>query len=81
MRVTVKLFAAAREKVGAEEVAVDLGEGATVGDLRDLLADQYPALQTLLPHVLFAVDEKYAKEDLALTDGCEIACIPPVSGG
>ena len=81
MRVTVRLFAAAREKVDVEEVAVELQEGATVGDLRELLTNQYPTLQTLLPHVLFAVDEEYAKEDLPLTDGCEIACIPPVSGG
>ena len=81
MNVTVKLFAAARDKAGAAEVVVEVPSPATVAELRQQLAETHPALQPLLPHVLFAVDAQYAKDDTPLTEGCEIACIPPVSGG
>ena len=81
MNVKVKLFAVAREKAGVAEVALELPTSATVADLRKRLAEEHPSLQPLLPHVLFAVDSKYAEHDTPLTEECEVACIPPVSGG
>ena len=81
MNVTVKLFAAARDRAGADEVVLDLPSSATVADLRRQLAEEHSSLQPLLAHVLFAVDAQYAKDDTPLTEGCEVACIPPVSGG
>lgn len=81
MRVTVKLFAAARELAGADELAVELPAQATVGELRAKLASDCPALAPLLEHVLFAVDEAYGTDATYLRAGAEIACIPPVSGG
>ena len=81
MRVTVRLFAAVRDKIGREQISVELCDDATVGNLRQFLGEHYPELQTLLPHVLFAVEDQYANEDAPLTENCEIACIPPVSGG
>ena len=81
MKVSVKLFAAARELAGADSVAVTLAEGATLGDLRRELQALYPALAPLLPHVMFALDSEYAGDETPLREQTEIACIPPVSGG
>lgn len=76
MRVRVRLFAALRERAGADEVELELPDGAVVGDA---LA-QVSALTADLP-VVMAVNREYAGADQALSAGDEIALIPPVSGG
>jgi molybdopterin synthase sulfur carrier subunit len=81
MKVNVRLFAAARQLASAEQVTVDLPEGADVGTLREHLARSYPDLAPLLPHVMFAIGSQYVNDSHLLADSPEIACIPPVSGG
>lgn len=81
MTVHVRLFAAAKQLAGAERVAVELSDGATIAGLREALNEQFPALRDLLCHALFAVGVEYAGEATPLTAGADVACIPPVSGG
>ena len=81
MKTIIKLFAGARELVGKHEVAVELPEDSTVGQLREQLKAEYPALGQLLPHSMFALDATYATDETPLQPDVEIACIPPVSGG
>ena len=76
MRVVVRLFAGLREQRGTSRLEVDLGDGASV-------ADVWPALG-LGPEpsgLLYAVNRTYAEREQPLTDGDEVALIPPVSGG
>ncbi len=82
MKIRVRLFAICRERAGADEVAVDVADGAmTVAGLKSALAEQHPALAPLLPAVRVAVNEEFGLDDdpIAATD--ELALIPPVSGG
>ena len=81
MNCQVKLFARARDLAGAETVTVNLPETCTVADLRRSLAEQHPALQPVLPSLLFAVDNQYVTEAMNITAHGEIAAFPPVSGG
>jgi molybdopterin converting factor subunit 1 len=81
MTVYVRLFARARDLAGADRVAVELTDGATVGDLRRALADGHPALAGLVGRCAVAVDAEFAEADLRLAPGREIALLPPVSGG
>lgn len=81
MTVRVKLFAVARERVGNDELLVDLPPSATVADLKRAVATTSPALATILPHALWAVNAEYATDTTPITDKSEIALIPPVSGG
>ena len=81
MRVTVRLFARARELVGAGECDVDLPAGATVAVLRDKLLQDQPVLRELLPRCVVAVDAEFAGDDILLQENSEVALIPPVSGG
>jgi molybdopterin synthase catalytic subunit len=76
MEVTVRLFAMLRERAGAQEVVLELPEGARVGDALDRLAH----LADGLPLVM-AVNREYADRGRALGPGDELALIPPVSGG
>ena len=81
MTVSVRLFARARDLAGAEDVRIELREGATVADLRVSLGEACPALGPLLPRSAVAVNEEFAGEDLVVPPGAEVALLPPVSGG
>jgi molybdopterin converting factor subunit 1 len=76
MEVTIRLFAGLRERAGADEVALELPEGARVADALAQLSD----LTGGLP-VVMAVNREYADEAHPLDAGDELALIPPVSGG
>ena len=81
MNVSVKLFAGARQSAGRDTLVVALPAEATVAELRARLAECEPALEAILPQMLFAVDQEYADDDALIPEGAEVACIPPVSGG
>ncbi|HKF14012.1 MAG TPA: molybdenum cofactor biosynthesis protein MoaE [Gaiellaceae bacterium] len=73
MTVYVRLFAGLRERAGWSEREVD---AASVEDV-------WPALELgeEPAGLLYAVNQEYAEKDRALSDGDEVAVIPPVSGG
>ena len=73
MTVRVRLFAGLRERAGWSEREI---EAATV-------ADVWPALDLgdEPPGLLYAVNRQYADRTMPLSDGDEVALIPPVSGG
>ena len=81
MRIEVRLFAQARERVGAATARIDLPEGSRVSDALGALERAYPALAELRPHLAVAVDGALARSGDALAEGCELALLPPVSGG
>lgn len=76
MHVTVRLFAALRERAGTGRRELELSDGATAGDVFAALAigDEPPGLA-------YAVNQEYSERSARLSDGDEIALIPPVSGG
>ena len=79
MRVTVRLFAAYREAVGRADLDMAAEPGQTVGDLWARLRAEHPELARWRASA--AVNAAWAREDTVLTDGDEIAFLPPVSGG
>jgi molybdopterin converting factor subunit 1 len=81
MKVKVRLFAGLADLVGARMVEVDLRNGATVADLREELARRYPAVAPFMATLVCAVNEEYVPSDQRVSEGDEIALIPPVSGG
>ncbi|MEO6711743.1 MAG: molybdopterin converting factor subunit 1 [Planctomycetota bacterium] len=80
MRVRVRLFAELRERAAASELELELPQGADLAALKRALEAAVPALGSL-SHVRVAIDRAYASDDTRLTPQCEIALIPPVSGG
>lgn len=77
----VLLFARARELAQSDVVDVAMPCGATVVELRQQLAKQYPCLAGIVQRSTIAVDNEYADENLPLPMVGDIALIPPVSGG
>ena len=81
MDVTVRLFASLRERAGTGTLALELGDGATVADaIAELRSGALAGLPDNAPFVT-AVAREYVTTDHALTDGDELALVPPVSGG
>ena len=76
MHVRVRLFAALRERAGAEEIDLELPEGASVADALSRMQGVTGNLR-----VVMAVNQEYADESALLSAGDELALIPPVSGG
>ena len=81
MTVRVKLFARARDVIGADCVSVTVPQPTTVAGLRRALCDQFPAMLPISAGLLFAVDAKYAGDTTPISSNADIACFPPVSGG
>ena len=81
MKVRVRLFAVDKQAAGRESVELELPERATIGQLRDRLVTQVPALSAIIGQVMFAVDRQYANDETAIPPNADVACIPPVSGG
>jgi sulfur-carrier protein len=81
MQISIRYFAALREATGSVGETLVTAEGATVADLRALLARQRPSLAPLLPRCAAAVNHAYAADETPLRDGDELAFLPPVGGG
>ena len=81
MHVTVRLFARLREIADAGELRMELQDGATVKDAWQALAAQHGAMVPYASSVSCAINADYARMTAKLTDGDEIAFLPPVSGG
>jgi sulfur-carrier protein len=85
MKIQLKFFASVREALGTSGEAVELPDGiATVGEVRawlrvrggiwaDTLAEGR-ALRMACNHVMTDAGTR-------VTDGCEVAFFPPVTGG
>ena len=80
-RITIKLFATLRERAGASELSREFPDGATVAEMWQRLAEEFPALKGHRDSVGFAVNQEYVQDDYRPRPGDEVAFIPPVSGG
>ena len=78
MQVTVHYFAALRERAGCSQALVEAQSAVAVGDL---YAQLFPAGPEGSLPVMFAVNQEYVGAEHCLTDGDEVAFIPPLGGG
>jgi len=83
MKVTVKYFASIREAIGQGSELRDTA-ATTLGALRDELLAATPAHGASLARgrsVRMALNQVMCDETAALSEGCEVAFFPPVTGG
>lgn len=85
MKIELRFFASVREAVGLSQESVEVPDGiVTIGDVRawlqarggvwaDALAGERP--------LRMACDHEMTDAATRLTDGCEVAFFPPVTGG
>ena len=83
MKITVKYFASIREVIGQGSELRDTS-AATLAALRDELLAASPAHAAALARgkaVRMALNQVMSDESAALSEGCEVAFFPPVTGG
>ncbi|WP_259015558.1 molybdopterin converting factor subunit 1 [Emticicia fluvialis] len=80
MNLKVLCFGITRDIIGQFEYKVSLPANATVADLKNHLAVQFPAFGKL-KSLRIALNETYAEDPMLLKENDEIVLIPPVSGG
>ena len=76
----VRLFASYREAAGVGQLDLDLPAGATAKDAITEIARRHPLIAKGRS-VVIAKNREYVTPDEPLSDGDELALIPPVSGG
>jgi len=76
-------FAALREAAASSAQAFELPAGACFGDARRAASESHPALGALLASTAIrgARNGTFVGDDEPLSEGDELALIPPVSGG
>jgi molybdopterin synthase sulfur carrier subunit len=79
--VSVKLFAGLQGLVGKPVVELALPSGATVGQLRDKIVEEYPVLEAFIGTLVCAVNEEMVPVDHVLADDEKVELIPPIAGG
>ena len=80
MTLEILTFGIARDIIGSSVFSVDITEGATVDELKQLILARYPRFISL-SSLMIAVNTEYGNETTVLRENDEIALIPPVSGG
>ena len=81
MQIQVKYFAFFRERLGRSSDQIVLPESATVSDLLDYLHTNWPQLANGLKSSQVSVNLEFVRPETRLSEGDEVALIPPVSGG
>ena len=81
MRVNVKLFARLRELVGTGDLGLEAPDGATVRDVWQALVQAHPAAAVYERSMSCAVNLDYARMTTPVSEGDDVAFLPPVSGG
>ena len=79
MQVRVIPFGMWKDWMGSSAKAVELPEGASVGDLLERLGGGAPAQS--LKGIAVSVNAEYAPANRVLREGDEVGLLPPVSGG
>lgn len=81
MKIHVVAFATAGDLLGHEGLELELPPAARLSDLANELRARYAELEALWPRLAIAIDGQLVQGDPELAPGCEVALLPPVSGG
>ena len=79
--VRVRLFARLRELAGFELKSVEVPPESTVSDVYEAVRRSHPDFQVEQESVRAALNQEFADWDEVVSEGDEVAFIPPVSGG
>ena len=81
VQIQVRYFAVFRERLGREEEAIELPDGADVRAALEALGARHEVVRALRGRFQIAVNQEMVVEDAPLADGDELVLIPPVAGG
>lgn len=81
VRVKVLFFGLLRDMVGCQEESLELDSGSTLDTVYQGYVQRFPRLAELASSIVIARNAQFSPAHTMVTDGDEIAFLPPVSGG
>ncbi len=81
MKVRLVYLGVLKDLAGKAVEVVEVPEGARVSDLWKILIGKHPRFATFAGSAAVAVNQEYAPAETLLSEGAEVALLPPVSGG
>jgi MoaE-MoaD fusion protein len=81
VRVKVLFFGQLKDITGRSEDSAELPAGSSLESIFDHYATQHPRMRDLRPSIVIARNQQFANPATLVSDGDEIAFLPPVSGG
>ncbi|HCY18344.1 MAG: molybdopterin converting factor subunit 1 [Deltaproteobacteria bacterium GWC2_42_51] len=81
--VKIRFFAMLKNKVGQEEVKLDVPENISLEKFKQILKKEFPAITEFLDKksIMISVNQEFATKNTMIKDGDEVALLPPFSGG
>ena len=77
----VLFFGQLKDITGSSEDSPELGEGASLESVFEHYASRFPRLRDLRSSIVIARNHQFSVASTPVSDGDEIAFLPPVSGG
>jgi len=81
VRIRVLFFGILRDVTGLREDSIDVPEGGQASAVFDQYAARFPRLREMSASIVLAVNQKFCAPSARLSEGDELAMLPPVSGG
>ncbi|WP_010136188.1 MoaD/ThiS family protein [Ochrovirga pacifica] len=79
MKITVKYFGMLLEQTQSETEVLHCTEGSTIASVEKIVLEKYPSLQNFSYNI--AHNRTLKKKQQSVTDGDELAFLPPFAGG
>ena len=80
-KISVRFFARYAELAGCESSAVSVSTPATVAAVLARVREVFPGTQAMPAKPLAALNRRQVRLDATVSDGDEVALLPPLSGG
>ncbi len=81
MRIKVRLFAISKEIAGRNEIIFEVPNQISCQKVLSRLQAEIPALFSILESCFVAINGSYVDKTMGVSEGDEVAILPPVSGG
>ena len=81
MRVKVLFFGMLKDLAGTSEDRLEIAEGADLGAIFEHYAERLPRMREMAGSIVLARNHQFAPPSTPVSDGDEVAFLPPVSGG
>lgn len=81
MRIRLLLFALYRDLTGVGELDIEVRDGCSAAAALRSLRQHDSRFSRIPERPVVAVNREYAELDVLLSDGDELALLPPVAGG
>ncbi len=81
MKINVNLYYHLKEKAGASYIELDVEESTTISEVKTILEEKFPQLQTHLDNIMILMNQRIMLEEDSVVPDANIAFLTPVGGG